>query len=62
MWVDPNKEGDTPRSLNLDDLIDVSLGNNSPIMRKNKVPKQFDSMCFTLQFTTRTLDLKAKDP
>ena len=39
MWVDPNKEGDTPRSLNLDDLIDVSLGNNSPIMRKNKVPK-----------------------
>ena len=39
MWVDPNKQNDTPRSLNLDELKDISLGSNSPVMKKNKVPK-----------------------
>ena len=47
-WVDPNKEGDTPRSLSLDNMIDLTLGCNSPVMRKNKVPKEFDSMCFSI--------------
>jgi hypothetical protein len=31
-------------------------------MRMNKVPKQFDSMCFSIVTSDRTLDLKARDP
>lgn len=29
-------------------------------MRKNKVPGDFDSLCFTITTTQRTLDLKAR--
>jgi hypothetical protein len=29
-------------------------------MKKNKVPQEFDPMCFSIETTNRTLDLKAK--
>ena len=31
-------------------------------MKKNKVPEEFDSSCFTITTSQRTLDLKAQTP
>lgn len=31
-------------------------------MKMNKVPKEFDKMCFSIVTNSRTLDLKARDP
>ena len=40
--------------------MDLTLGLGSEVMKKNKVPQEFDPMCFTIQTIHRSLDLKAK--
>lgn len=61
MWIsDPKKGEEEPRFIWIRDITDVTLGRGSEVMRKNKVPVEFDSLCFTITTTTRTLDLKAK--
>jgi hypothetical protein len=61
-WVsDPlENQKEEPRFLNIKDIIDLTLGIGSPVMQRNKVPLHFDSLCFTISTTHRTLDLKAR--
>ena len=61
-WVcDPVKsQEEEPRFIIIRDIIDLTLGLGSVVMQKNKVPEHFDSLCFTIGTTYRTLDLKAK--
>ena len=61
LWLDPNKPNKEPRFIMLKDIVDLTLGCSSAVMRMNKVPKQFDSMCFSIVTNSRTLDLKARD-
>jgi len=46
--------------LLIDDITDLTLGIGSAVMQKNKVPNNFDSLCFTITTKHRTLDLKAR--
>lgn len=49
-----------PRYILIKDITGITLGVGSDVMKKNKVPQEFDSLCFTISTTQRTLDLKAK--
>lgn len=59
-WVSDPAKGEEPRFIRIEDITDLSLGIGSLVMRKNKVPEEFDSLCFTITTTQRTLDLKAR--
>ena len=59
-WVNDPPQSETPRFILIDDITDLTLGIGSAVMRKNKVPTDFDSLCFTITTEQRTLDLKAK--
>ena len=59
-WVTDPPENETPRFILIDEISDLTLGIGSIVMRKNKVPPEFDSLCFTITTSQRTLDLKAK--
>lgn len=59
-WVMDPPENEEPRFILINDISDLSLGIGSAVMRKNKVPTNFDSLCFTITTTQRTLDLKAR--
>ena len=60
MWVKDPPEGDDPRSIEISEITDITLGLGSGVMKKNKMPQEFDSLCFTITTPQRTLDLKAK--
>lgn len=60
LWVKDPPEGDAPRSIDIKDITDITLGLGSSVMQKNKVPEEFDSLCFTITTPQRTLDLKAR--
>ena len=61
-WINdpPKSESQEPRFLNIRDITDLTLGLGSDAMKKNNVPQEFDSLCFTITTYYRTLDLKAK--
>jgi len=50
---------DEKRSINIKKIRDIYLGcTSTDVMRKNKVPLEFDSNCFSIKTDERTLDLK----
>lgn len=59
-WVCDPPGSDTPRFIFIRDIKDLTLGIGSAVMQRNKVPADFDSLCFTITCTDRTLDLKAR--
>lgn len=61
-WINdpPNGSHEEPRFILISDVIDLTLGLGSAVMKRNKVPENFDSLCFTIETMHRTLDLKAK--
>ena len=59
-WVVDPPKGDEPRFILIKDITDVTVGLGSAVMQKNKVPNEFDQLCFTITTTSRTLDLKAR--
>lgn len=61
-WVsDPQTSvNEEPRYILIKDITGITLGVGSDVMKKNKVPQEFDSLCFTISTSQRTLDLKAK--
>jgi len=59
-WVCDPPQDESPRYILIKDITDLTLGIGSAVMQKNKVPADFDSLCFTITTTQRTLDLKAK--
>eukprot|EP00742_Colponemidia_sp_Colp-10_P003614 GILJ01003848.1.p1 GENE.GILJ01003848.1~~GILJ01003848.1.p1 ORF type:complete len:996 (-),score=129.78 GILJ01003848.1:642-3572(-) len=64
-WSQTHKKSssrDSKRSIALSEITDVLHGcNNTAVFRKNAVPPEFDSLCFSLVSKHRTLDLQAKD-
>jgi cytohesin/brefeldin A-inhibited guanine nucleotide-exchange protein len=60
MWVSDPPQNDTPRFILISDITDLTLGIGSTVMQRNKVPSDFDSLCFTITASSRTLDLKAR--
>lgn len=53
---------DERRSIPLSIVTDIYLGcTSTEVMRNNKVPLDFDSVCFSLKTPNRTLDLKSLD-
>ena len=60
-WIDPNKTFEKYRCIRVTDIVDLTLGCTSQVMRANKVPSVFDSMCFSIITRKRSLDLKARD-
>ena len=60
-WVDANNFFEKYRYIRVTDIIDLTLGCTSQVMKANKVHPQFDSMCFSIITNKRSLDLKARD-
>lgn len=61
-WVDANNKLERYRYIKTEDITDLVLGCSTQVMKYNKVPAQFDPMCFSIITGKRSLDLKAKDP
>ncbi|KAL4445926.1 hypothetical protein ABPG74_010918 [Tetrahymena malaccensis] len=65
-WCDP-KNKSKKREILIDDIYEITIGSDkTEVLKKNKVPKQFDNLCFSLLVIghdngKRSLDLKAKD-
>lgn len=50
---------ETDRYIKISDITEVKIGYNSTeVLRKNKVPKEANHLCFSLISKKRTLDIK----
>lgn len=60
-WRSPKKEKSKISYIMFSEIIEVAVGHNtSEVLRKNKVPAEFDELCFSIIAKSRTLDLKAE--
>ena len=59
-WEEDPPKNQEPRFIYIKDITDLTLGISSPVMQRNKVPAEFDSLCFAITTIHRTLDLKAR--
>lgn len=54
-----NNNNETVRYIKISDITEVKIGYNSTdVLKKNKVPKEFNHLCFSLISKKRTLDVK----
>jgi len=53
---------ETDSFINVEEILDLTLGSNATeTMRKNKVPIDFDSHCFSMILKNKSLNIKAEN-
>ena len=62
LWRDRLKDNDKPRKMLIKELEVVMIGSDhTVVMRKQKIPMQFDNYCISIIGKDRSLDLMIQD-
>lgn len=62
-WKNPKKPNATVKSIPMYEIKNIHVGSNSTeVLRRNKVPTEFDNIIFSIEAEGRTLDLQAPNP
>lgn len=62
LWRDRLNPNDKPRKMLIKEMETVMIGSDhTPVMRKQKIPMQFDNYCISIIGQDRSLDLMIQD-
>jgi hypothetical protein len=62
LWRDRLNPNDKPRKMLINELDTVLIGSDhTAVMRKQKIPMQFDNYCISIISKDRSLDLMIQD-
>jgi len=61
-WKDPKKSKEKLRQLCTEDIVSIMIGaDHTKVMKKQKIPVEYDNFCMSIITKKRSLDLRFDD-